>query len=383
MVADMIARQLSAPNQSFFLFGIRGTGKSTWVRAQYPKAYRIDLLDESLYQAYLARISLFADELRALEAGSWAFVDEIQRLPSLLNEVHRFLEERRLKFILTGSSARKLRRGGVNLLGGRALRRTMYPFTPLELGRDFDITEVLTHGSLPLIWTSPDRKEALEAYVQLYLKEEIQAEAIVRNLPGFARFLPIAALFHAQTLNISSLARDAGVSRTTVSGYIEILEDTLVAFRLPAFEGKLRVRERKHPKLYWIDPGLVRAARKSLDALSREEAGPLLEGWVAVLLRMHCEYDGLFDEMHYWAPADGALEVDFLLSRGKEFLALEVKNGESLQPQHLRGLHAISDLKGVKRRMVVYRGAKRLRLEDGIEALPLETFIELLRDGKL
>lgn len=383
MVAGLIERQLTPPDQSFFLFGIRGTGKSTWVRAKYPQAHRIDLLDESLYQGYLARISLFADELRARPPGSWVFVDEIQRLPPLLNEVHRSMEERRVKFILTGSSARKLRRGSANLLAGRAIRKSMYPFTPAELGRRFDLADVLTHGSLPVIWAATDRRAALETYVQLYLKEEIQAEAIARNLPGFARFLPVAGLFHAQTLNISSLARDAGVSRTTVSGYVEILEDTLVAFRLSAFEGKLRVRERRHPKLYWIDPGLVRAARKSLHPFSREEAGPLLEGWIAVLLRLHGEYDGLFDDMRYWAPAHGELEVDFLLSRGREFVAIEIKYGESVQPQHLRGLRALADLEGVRRRILVYRGARRLRLEDGIEVLPLETFLDLLRDGKL
>lgn len=138
-----------------------------------------------------------------------------------------------------------------------------------------------------------------------------------------------------------------------MSGYVDILEDTLVAFRLPAFEGKLRVRERRHPKLYWVDPGLVRAARKSLHLLSREEAGPLLEGWLAVLLRQQGEYHGLFDEIYYWAPADGAFEVDFLLSRGKEFVAIEIKYGESVQPQHLRGLRATADLRGVRRRILV------------------------------
>ena len=158
---------------------------------------------------------------------------------------------------------------------------------------------------------------------------------------------------------------------------------TSVAFRLPAFEGKLRVRERRHPKLYWVDPGLVRAARKSLHPPSREEAGPLLEGWLAVLLRFHCEYDRLFDAMHYWAPADGPLEVGFLLSRGKEFLAVEVKHGEAVHPQHLRGLRAIAPLKGLRRRILVCLGPRRLRLEDGIEVLPVEAFLELLRDGKL
>ena len=206
-------------------------------------AERSDLLDEGLYQALLTDPSLFASRLRAVKPGHWIWVDEVQRLPNLLNEVHRFIEDRRQRFILTGSSARKLRRTGVNLLAGRALTQTMYPLLPEELGRDFDLDAVLRFGSLAIVWDSDSRREVLEAYVQTYLKEEIQAEALARNLAGFSRFLPVAALFHGQTLNASALARDAGVSRMTVSGYLDILEDTLLAFRLPAYEGKLRVRE--------------------------------------------------------------------------------------------------------------------------------------------
>jgi predicted AAA+ superfamily ATPase len=294
------------------------------------------------------------------------------------------MEERQLRFILTGSSARKLRRSGTNLLGGRAIQKPMYPFTPQELGSEFDLETVLSVGSLPLVWRSPDRRATLQAYVQMYLKVEIQAEAIVRNLPGFARFLPIAALFHGQTLNVSSLARDAGVARMTVADYIEILEDTLLAFRLSAFEGKLRVRERKHPKLYWVDPGIVRAAKSRLDPVHSEEAGSLFEGWIATLLKLHGEQDGLFDRMHYWAPVAGrTVEVDFLLSRGREFVAIESKYAEEVQNSHLRGLRAIALLSGVKRRILVHRGRRPLRTEDGIEVLPVDDFLDLIRDKKL
>ena len=226
-------RTLTAPRSSFFLFGPRGTGKTTWVRHEYPDAHRIDLLDEALYQSYLADVGRFAGELQAVASGGWVFVDEIQRLPGLLNEVHRHIEGSGLRFILTGSSARKLKRAGVNLLGGRAVHTRMYPFLPHELGTDFDLDTVLRHGSLPVIWNADDRAAALRSYVQLYLKEEIKGEALVRNLAGFARFMPVAALFHGQTLNIASAARDAEVSRTTLAGYVEILEDTLVAFVCP------------------------------------------------------------------------------------------------------------------------------------------------------
>ncbi|MBI2840166.1 MAG: DUF4143 domain-containing protein [Acidobacteria bacterium] len=161
----------------------------------------------------------------------------------------------------------------------------MYPLLPPELGQDFVLSDVLRYGSLPVIWKSVVREESLEAYVHTYLREEIQAEALVRNLPGFARFLPVAALFHGQVLSVSGLARDAGVARTTVNGYIEILADTHLAWLLPAFEGKLRVKERKHPKLYWVDPGIVRAIRREFHPPTESERGALLEGWVGMLLR--------------------------------------------------------------------------------------------------
>ncbi len=371
MSATLYPRLLKAPRSSFFLFGPRGTGKSTWARGALPRAVRFDLLDERLYQSYLADPGLFADRLRALPAGSWVWVDEVQRLPGLLNEVHRFIEERQLRFALTGSSARRLRQAGVNLLGGRAVTRSMHPFLPEELGGDFDLERALRLGTIPVVFTAPDPDETLRAYVQTYMKEEIQAEALVRNLPGFARFLPVAALFHAQVLNASALARDAGVARMTVEGFLGILEDTLLAFRLPAFEGRLRVREKRHPKLYWVDPGLARAARKASGPLAAGERGALFEGWVASLLRARGDLLGEFDEMTYWAPADASrTEVDFLLRKGDRFTAVEVKSSRRLSGDDFRGLRAIVGLKGLGRRILVAPVPDPLRTEDGIEVLP-------------
>jgi predicted AAA+ superfamily ATPase len=216
----------------------------------------------------------------------------------------------------------------------------------------------------------------------MYLKEEIQAEAVTRNLPGFARFLPIAALFHGQTLNVSALARDAGVARTTVQGYLEILEDTLFTFRLPAYEARLRVRERRHPKLYWIDPGLVRAVVGDRGTPDANSQGRLLEGWIAQLLRAYRDSRGVFDDMAYWAPAESrGTEVDFLLRRGRELIAVEVKAARRWKPEHMKGLRAIEGLRGLTRRIVVYLGSERLRPEAGIEALPLDTFLTELRRG--
>lgn len=376
-------RLLVAPRESFFLFGLRGVGKSTWARAHFPQALRLDLLDEGLFQTYLRDPSLFGGELRRQPRGAWVVLDEVQRLPSLLNEVHRAIEELGLRFVLLGSSARKLKTAGTNLLAGRALRREMHPLLPDELGADFSLPEVLRFGSLPIVWQAPDKKDRLEAFVQLYLREEIQAEALVRNLPGFARFLPIAALFHAQVMNTARLARDAGVARTTVTGYLEILQDTHLAALLPAYEARLRVKERKHPKLYWTDSGVVRAMKRQLHEPAAEERGALLEGWVAGLLRARQAYAGLYDELCYWAPAQGGTEVDFLLHRGREFIAIEVKAASRLDSADFSGLRAIAELKGIKRRILVHLGERAFNTPDRVEALPAAQFARELAAGRV
>ena len=386
--AQSYDRILSAPvGQSFFLFGMRGAGKSTWAKRLLPTARRIDLLDEGLFQAYLREPGLFANELRTLPRGATVVVDEIQRLPSLLNEVHRFIEDERMRFVLLGSSARKLKQAGTNLLAGRALHRQMFPLLPQELGRDFKLAEVLRHGSLPVIWAAPDRREALESYVQMYLKEEIQAESLVRNLPGFARFLPVAAVFHGQVLSVAGLARDAGVARTTVDGYLGILADTHLAWLLPAFEARLRVKERRHPKLYWSDSGVVRAVRREFHPPTAAERGALFEGWIGQLLRAYGEpASGTghpFDGLWYWAPAEGRIEVDFLVTSGKRRVAIEAKAKTALASKDFAGLRAIHGLPGLARRLIVYLGDRPQRTADGIDVLPLDGFLSALEERSL
>ena len=372
------------PEQSFFLLGVRGAGKSSWARRQFPDAPHIDLLDEARYQDYLADPSLFAADLRSAPPGSWVVVDGIQRLPNLLNEVHRHIEDRRLNFALLGSSARKLRAAGVNLLAGRALHKTMHPLTPFELGDDFDLDSALDTGTIPLVWVAGQRRPVLESCVRLYLGEEIRAEGLVRNLPGFARFLPVAALHHGQVVNISGIARDCGVARTTVQGYLDILEDTLLAFRLPAFQPRLRARERRHPKLYWVDPGLVRAVKRLRGPIAPEERGALLEGWVLHLLRAHGEEGGLFDELHYWAPhpANGT-EVDFLLRRGGELAAIEVEPRPRYHAGMLPGLRAVAELRGMARRVLVYGGRRSFRTGDGIDVWSVARLQQALAENAL
>ena len=377
-------RLIQPPGQSFFLLGVRGVGKSTWARRQFPDAPHIDLLDEARYQDYLFDPSLFAADIQSVPPGGWVVVDEIQRLPNLLNEVHRHIENRRLNFALLGSSARKLKASGVNLLAGRALHKTMHPLTPAELGDDFDLDTALDTGTIPLVWVADEGRQVLESYVRLYLREEIRAEGLVRNLPGFARFLPIAALYHGQAVNISGIARDCGVARTTVQGYLDILEDTLLAFRLPAFQPRLRVRERRHPKLYWVDPGLVRAVKRLHGPIAPEERGALLEGWVLHLLRAHAEAGGLFDELHYWAPHPAnRTEVDFLLRRDSELVAIEVKSQPRYHTGMLPGLRAIAELDVTARRVLVYGGRRSFRTGDGIDVWSVDRLHQALAEETL
>jgi predicted AAA+ superfamily ATPase len=380
----MLKRILKAPQQSFFLMGPRGSGKSTWIRATFPDAYVFNLLSEETYQRLLARPGFFADELRAIPNDKWVIVDEVQRLPSLLNEVHRFSEEKRMRFVLCGSSARKLKRAGVNLLAGRALNRSMHPFVPEELGTQFNLEESLRFGLMPIVWDSVTKEDTLVAYAQLYLKEEIQAEALVRNLPGFARFLPLAALFHGQTVNVANIARETGVARTTVAGYLDILVETLLCFRLPAYEAKLRVRERKLPKWYWCDPGIVRAMKRSTGGIAPEERGVLFEGLVVQLLRAYKDYRGICDEIYYWAPSGRSeTEVDFLLVRGGDLIAVEAKSGQSFTDTWCKGLRAVAQLKGLCRRIIVYPRGPILRTEDGIDVFPFQHFSDLLASNSL
>ncbi len=384
MAVRTYRRLLAPPKGSFFLFGVRGVGKSTWIRDVFPDALTVDLLDESRYLELLANPGLLALELRGLPRGRVVVLDEVQRVPGLLNEVHRAIESDRRRFALLGSSARRLKTESTNLLAGRASLRTMYPLVPAELGEDFDLQRVLRFGSIPLIWRATDPRATLEAYVQLYVREEIRAEAIVRDLPAFLRFLPVAALFHGQVINVAGLARDAVAARTTVEGYLGILQDTLVATLLPAFEGRLRVRERQHPKLYWVDPGIVRAAKRDLGPVGAEERGPLLEGWALMVLRAHNAAAGLFDEIFYWAPAQARqTEVDFLLRRGKDHLALEIKAGSRFSTPQLAGLRAIADLPRLRRRVLVNLGDRSLKTSDGIEVWPLGRFLTAVADGTL
>ncbi len=374
---------------NIFLFGLRGSGKTVLLKQLFPSALYIDLLNQSEYQSHLSDLSKFYETVSAVKNDDLiVIVDEIQKIPSLLNEVHRLIEESSRgeapsrQFILTGSSARKLKVPGVNLLAGRAGKVALHPFVPEELEEDFDLNTALRYGLIPVVWSGPDKESKLKAYAETYLKEEIKAEALVRDLPGFTRFLEVAGLYHGQAVNMSAIARDCQRPRHAVQDYFSILEDTMLGFFLPAYTSKLRLREKKNRKFYFIDPGLTRVLTKHFGPVSDQEKGFLFEGLMAQILRAYKDYRSLYDEMFYWSPAEAQkTEVDFLLKRGDGLIAIEAKSSTQVSSKDYKGLKAIHNLPGVKKRILVYTGDTIRRTEEGIDIWPFNFFCQNLKEG--
>lgn len=371
-------------NENLFLFGVRGSGKTKLLRHLFPSALYIDLLDSSLYQSYLYDISQFYKTVQAFREDGLVIVDEIQKIPQLLNEVHRLIESSHRQFILTGSSARKIKKTkGVNLLGGRAGKMFLHPFLPEELGEDFNLHQALRYGLIPIVWSSPDRSDKLKDYAETYLQEEIKAEALVRNLPAFSRFLRVAGLFHGQVVNMSAIARESQISLPDARKFFSILEDTMLGFFLPAYYPKLRLKEQKKPKFYLIDPGLARALKNNFGSVANEEKGFLFEGLIAQILRAYRDYHNFYEDIYYWSSLEAKkTEVDFLLKRGDELIAIEVKAKEKVPAKKdYKGLQAIKELPAVKKRIVVYLGKSRFKTKEGVDIWPFDFFYKNLKEN--
>ena len=359
--------------QSYLLFGPRGVGKTTWLQERFPDVPFFDLLDADTYTRLLASPTRLGDQIPAGHHG-WVVVDEIQRLPELLNEVHRLIEARRLRFVLTGSSARKLRRRGVNLLAGRALTRYMHPLTAIELGSDFDLGRALRYGTLPFACTEPDPREYLRSYVTTYLREEIQQEGLARNLSAFARFLEAASFSQGALLNVAAVARESAVHPKVAEDYFSILEGLLIAVRLPVFTRRAKRRVVAHPKFYLFDAGVFQTIRPRgpLDA-AEEIAGPALETLVLQQLRALNDYRGLGYSIHYWRTASGD-EVDFVLYGERGLVAIEVKMTRHARPDDLRALRRFGEDYPQAKMFLIYTGTRR-RHETGIEIVPADDAI--------
>lgn len=366
----MIARDLKLPTGSFFLFGPRGTGKSTWVTSNLPKALRIDLLRESTF----VELAGHADRLEAMAAahGSKTIViDEVQKLPTLLDEVHRLIEDRGFKFVLTGSSARKLRRSGANLLAGRARTLSMHPFTVSELGERFELRRAIQHGMLPTAWTADDVDEYLKGYVGTYLREEVQQAAMVRNLASFSRFLEAASLSQAAPLNMVQVAADTGINRKTVENHFDLLEDLLLAVRLPVFVKKARRAMTSHPKFYYFDAGVYRALRPRgpLDS-DADVDGAAIETLLFQLVRAESANRGHDYQLYYWRTRTG-LEVDLVAYGERGLHAFEVKRTSVFRETDLQGLREFTLDYPSARGHFFYGGTRRYKF-DNIDVVPLE-----------
>ena len=376
-----IRRFFNLPGQSLFLFGPRGTGKTTLLRKRLPEALYINLLRPEVHRDLLARPERLRELVRGAPDRRDVVVDEVQRAPELLHVVHDLLESPSApRFILTGSSARKVRRDAANLLGGRALVRTLHPFMAAELG-DFDLERSLTTGLVPLIVDASDPAATLAAYASLYLEQEVQAEGLVRNVGTFARFLQAVSFSHSSVLNISNVAREAQASRKTVEGYLEILEDLLLGFRVPVFTRRARRRTITHPKFFLFDAGVFRSLRPRgpLDRPDEIE-GAALEGLVAQHLRAWIAYSDAQAELYYWRTRSG-VEVDFIVYGASGFWALEVKNTTRPRSTDLRALREFATDYPECRTVLLHRGTDRLEI-GGIPCVPVQQFLPTIKPDR-
>ncbi len=371
----MYTRIIKPPkNKSFFLLGPRGTGKTTWLKKHFKQAVYLDLLESELYNDLLAnpgRLESFIPQ----NFNDWIIIDEVQRVPALLNEVHRLIEKRKLKFVLTGSSARKLKQRDINLLAGRALTYHLYPLTLKELNSDFDLDHVLQYGHLPATFSEPDIKRYLESYVTTYLREEIQQEGLTRNLGAFSRFLETASFSQGQVLNMSEIARECACNRKVVENYFSILEDMMIGDYLFIFSKKAKRRLILSPKFYFFDVGIYRTLRPKgpLD-MPEEIEGVALETFVYQEIKAINEYLDLGYSLFYWRTAS-QFEVDFILYGKQGIIAIEVKRTKKPSTKHLKGLKMFLKDYPTAKAYLVYLGDRTM--SDGqIEIIPIKKFLK-------
>jgi len=376
---SLISRYFDPPSDSFFIFGPRGTGKSTWLKQTYPNAYCIDLLDDETFRNFQSRPERLMDVVRANTGTTIFIIDEVQKVPSILNSVHKLVEEKKgYQFILTGSSARKLKATGVNLMAGRAILTHFHPFMASELGPLFSLETALQVGLIPLIASATDPAQKLQSYLALYLKEEIQMEGLVRQIGDFSRFLEVISFSHASLLNKSNIARESQTTLKMVSNYVGILEDLLLAFQLPIFGKRAKRKLIQSTKFYLFDSGVFSALRPTgyLDNAS-EIDGVALEGMVAQNLRAWCDYSSAQIQLFYWRTRGGT-EVDFIVYSQDYFYAIEVKNARQVYATDCRPLKSFYADYPECTPIMLYRGKERLKL-GVVLCLPVEEFLRELK----
>jgi len=374
----LFKRFFSEPEDSYFLFGPRGTGKTTFIKLRYPDAITIDLINPLMLREYLARPERLKDVILANPNKKTVLIDEVQKAPALLSCVHGLIEEKMgLKFILTGSSSRKLKHSGADLLAGRAVKRMLHPFMAAEMNHEFNLERALQEGMIPLVCESKSPKNVLQTYVNLYLQEEIQSEGLVRNLESFARFLESVSFSHGSLLNVTNVARESEVKRKTVENYIEILEELLLAVRIPVFTKRASRQLVSHPKFYLFDSGVFSALRPKGPFDKPEEIeGAALEGLVAQHLLAWIDYNEEKNDLFYWRTPAG-LEVDFVIYGENALIAIEVKNGMRVHPKDIKGLQAFKMDYPMAKAILLYRGHERI-MQNDVLCIPCEDFLKNL-----
>lgn len=372
-------------SQSFFIFGARGSGKSTYLKKQFSDLFHyINLLEDKWESRYASKPDLLKNDLLAIRPKpQWVVIDEVQKVPKLLDTVHDLIESDNFKFILTGSSARKLKRGAANLLAGRAFNYEMFPFTHVELQEKFDLDFVLQWGALPKVFSlnEEDRSEYLRSYCQTYLKEEILQEQIVRNGAAFRNFLEVAAQENGKSLNFSKIARDIDVDTKTAQSFFQILEDTLVGFYLPAFHRSKRKSVKLQPKFYIFDLGIKKAMEKSLQQKvlpGTSVYGTAFEHFVICeTFRLNSYWRLDYGLSHYQTSAGG--EIDLILHRGRKTIAVEIKSTDSVDPVEVRKVARVAE--GVNCSAIYYISRDPVdTLIEGIHCVSWQTFFKLLPD---
>lgn len=367
----MYPRLLKPPqNKSFFLFGPRGTGKTTWVKKSFPQALYLDLLEAELFNDFLANPQRLENYVPQ-GFSDFVIIDEIQRVPELLNEVHRLIEKYHYKFILTGSSPRKIKRSkGPNLLAGRALTYFFHPLTAVELGPDFRLEHSLKFGQLPAVYREENPKKYLESYVQTYLEEEIQQEGLTRSLSAFSRFMEVASFSQGNILNASAVAREAAIERKVVENYFTILEDLLIGYRLFPFTKRAKRRLVAHPKFYFFDVGVYRTVRPTgpLDLPEMIDGAALESLFFQELLATNHNLD-LGYHLYYYRTATGT-EVDFVAYGERGICAFEIKRTAKVTSQMLRGLKQFLKEYPLAKVFFIYGGKRKMR-DGAVEIIPL------------
>ena len=380
----IIKRFFKKPGMSFFLFGPRGTGKSTWVEQNIDQAIFIDLLSQKSYNEYSSNPDLLAQTVEENPQFKIFIIDEVQKAPAILNVVHMLIEKyKNHTFILTGSNPKKLKKAGVNLMAGRALYKQMFPFMASELGLSFNLEEALQIGMIPMIFGSTNAEEQLDSYVHLYLQEEVESDRSIKDMGTFNSFLKLISFSHGQILNMNNIARESNTPRQTIENYIKILESMMMSYRIPAFVSRPKRQLMTKSKFYLFDTGIYNILRpqRSSANLAGDLIGPALEGLVLQHLKAWSTYSSdRYLDVYFWRTKNG-LEVDFIVEGKNDFHAIEVKNSRVVHSRDLKGLKEFKKDYPESKPILLYRGDHKIKV-DGISCMPVDQFLLNLKPNE-